>query len=129
MAIDFDNVATAWLLSLGIGLPIFGAITWACWSRAKSSVLWRIVICLILACAIAPYVVVDSDIKALPAGLLVPAAYQAVRIGELDEGFRLLGIASLCVIITTAVIGGIWYEAILIKRVVSDILKGPAAKR
>jgi hypothetical protein len=52
---------TWWIWTLAIGLPIFAVLTWCRWKQAQNALQWRIILCVIFACVIAPTVAEEDD--------------------------------------------------------------------
>lgn len=51
---DFGVWPLGWILSLGIGLPLFAVMAWFLRRRTQGSASWRFLVCFVLATAITP---------------------------------------------------------------------------
>jgi hypothetical protein len=50
----------AWAITLTIGTPIFGIVAWKHWKQAQVSFRWRLILSVLLACLLAPYVLSED---------------------------------------------------------------------
>lgn len=50
----------AWALTLTIGAPIFGIVAWKHWRQAQASFRWRLILSVLLACLLTPYVLSED---------------------------------------------------------------------
>ena len=52
---------TWWIWTFVIRLPILAFVIWCRWRQAQTTFLWRIILCVIFACIIAPTVMQEDD--------------------------------------------------------------------
>jgi hypothetical protein len=77
---DIDYHISAWAIALAIGLPIFGLAAWKRWTHAKTSFLWRFILCVLLAVVLAPYVA-SEDFSGNTTVDIFPAAMWLLAFG------------------------------------------------
>jgi hypothetical protein len=105
-----DPILKLWVWTLGIGLPVFLIVAIVLWRRAQRSVWWRLSVCLVLACAIAPSLHPWTNGHSDGGVILMPAVLFAA--GVIDPGSErvliplILGVLPLGVV--SFVVFGIW---------------------
>ena len=104
-----DFATTAWVWTLAIGLPVFGVVARLRWHQAQQSVWWRLLACVILACAITPSFLEWGS--AFPAGgiMIFPAVLAPYAFGDQQRAVLLAvirGLLPICIV--SSVLLGIW---------------------
>jgi hypothetical protein len=91
----------AWLLTLGIGVPLFAFINLLLERRAEQSAEWRFVACFALACAITPSIFPFDGVM-----LLIPAVF--VFVGIFEGNFQAVLLGACPLLAVSFVLLGIW---------------------
>jgi len=71
-------------MTLAIGLPIFGLVAWKRWRIARTSFLWRFILCVLLAGIFAPYVA-SEDFGGYTTVDVIPAAMLLLAFGFISQ--------------------------------------------
>jgi len=101
---------TSWIWTFAIGLPILALVAWLRWRQSQTSVLWRWVLCTIIACIITPFIFKDESADIFPAvGALLAVLVAAFR-GQLHahDYFGAFWVWVLPIPLASLVLLGIW---------------------
>ena len=104
-----DFATTAWVWTLAIGLPVFGVVAKLKWHQAQQSVWWRLLACVILACAITPSYVDWSNGRGAGGIIIFPAVMAACAFAGQQQVILwviVLGLLPICIV--SSVLLGIW---------------------
>jgi hypothetical protein len=111
----YEFQTAEWIWTFAIGLPIFLVTAWFGWRRAQNSVPWRLVLCFVIACIIAPVFYVDDEVTPahvyiFPAGMMLPYLFRAASRGQLYFSaipgvfFPIIIVGLMCVAIWSGII-------------------------
>jgi hypothetical protein len=67
----------AWAITFTIGAPIFGIVAWKHWKQAQASFHWRLILSVLLACLLPPYIL-REDFGGVVTVDIVPAVEVAL---------------------------------------------------
>jgi hypothetical protein len=114
---DIAYHISAWAITLVLGLPIFGLAVWKRWRQARTSFLWRFILCFLLAVVLAPYVA-SEDFNGYTTVDIVPAVMMLAAFGFVTEhGALLAGVAGIFYILLASLVPlFIWSMILRIKK-------------
>jgi hypothetical protein len=102
-----NETGRIWALTLGIGLPVSAVVAKLLWCRARQSVWWRLVVCVVIACAISPSVVV-AFAGGFGGGVFFPAVLLAVGLLVSGDIFAAIILGAFPICIVSLLLLGVW---------------------